>query len=111
MEQEDFPCGDCELGQSSVAKFCIQSIGRWLLKNNLCFNGPKTEFMAISSTRRIPSISYITVDGARIQRSDAVRALGAWLDTHVNMSVRVIKVCHSIGHIRKYLTLLLLLLL
>ena len=107
-----FPSGDVERGQSSVTNVesCIQSIGRWLIANNLCFNGPKTECMAISSARGTPSISSIKVDGVEIKSSDFLRDLGGWLDSHMDMTVHVKKVCqsafsnlHSIGRIRKYL--------
>jgi hypothetical protein len=107
-----FPCGNLVQGKSAVAKIevCIQSIGRWLLKNNLCFNGPKTEFMAISSGKKESSVSHIEVDGELIPSVDAVRDLGAWFDKHMNMSIHVKKVCQSafanlqsIGHIRRYL--------
>ena len=66
--------------------------------------------MAITSAKRMPSITHITVDGEQIQSASAVRDLGAWLDEHMTMSVHVKKVCqsafanlHNIGRIRKYL--------
>jgi hypothetical protein len=76
-----FPCGNLVQGKSAVAKVevCIQSIGRWLLKNNLtmCLNGPKAEFMAISSGKKESSVSHIEVDEELIPSADAVRDLGA----------------------------------
>jgi hypothetical protein len=49
-----FPCGDLTQGKCAVGSVeqCIQSIGSWLVENNLCLNGSKTEFMSVSSARR-----------------------------------------------------------
>jgi len=106
------PSGDVESCWSSVSDIesCIGNIGRWLVANNLCFNGPKTECISISSARKTPSISSITVEGVEIVCSKFLRDLGGWLDSHMDMTVHVKKVCnsafanlHSIGRIRKCL--------
>ena len=107
-----FPVGNKEQGSAAVSNVedCIHAVGRWLVLNNLCFNGSKTEFLPITSSRRTPSIEFITVDGTVVPKSISVRNLGAWFDCHMDMSVQVKKVCqgafanlHRIGRIRKYL--------
>ena len=77
------------------------------------FNDTKTELLIIGSKHQLSKVSIdsIKVGDSQIEPSEAVRNLGSWFDSHMNMNVQVGKICskafyglYNIGQIGKFLS-------
>ena len=92
---------------------CIRDVRAWMRDDKLTLNDDKTEFLIIGTERQL---SRVSVDKIKIGQAEeslvsSVRNLGAWFDSHLDMSTRVTKACasafyylHNIRHIGKYLS-------
>jgi hypothetical protein len=92
---------------------CIGDVKNWLSEHHLVLNAGKTEFMIFSSKRSsIKKENFsVTVDGVLIRPSELVRNLGVFLDSHLQLTEHVQKVCKTayhylrlIGRSRSFLT-------
>lgn len=92
---------------------CVSALLDWFFRNRVKTNVPKTELLyTSSSTRRNgPEPTPMTVAGATVPPSAAVKTLGVTLDEHLSMEQHVNNVCkaayyhlHLISKIRRYLT-------
>ena len=90
---------------------CVQAIKEWSQVNGLKLNSNKTEFLHISSRfRSTDPISFIDLDGTRVNSVRKCRNLGAIFDDKFTMDTFVSQKCrsasfalHKIGKIRNML--------
>ena len=87
--------------------------GAWMRDDKLMLNDDKTEFLIIGTERQLSRVSVdkIKIGQAEVSPVSSVRNLGAWFDSHLDMSTHVTKACasafyylYNIRHIRKYLS-------
>ena len=92
---------------------CIRDVREWMRSNMLCLNDDKTEFLLVGSRQQLAKVSVnsIKVGATDVSPSSSVRNLGAWFDSHMDMSTHISKTCgtafyylYNIRHIRKYLS-------
>ena len=92
---------------------CIYDVSAWMWNNKLMLNEEKTEFLIIGTERQLSKVSVdkIKVGQAEVTPVSSARNLGAWFDSHLDMSTHVTKTCgssfyylYNIRHIRKYLS-------
>ena len=93
---------------------CIADIRRWMLSDKLKLNSDKTEFLIMDTWQQIAKIKIenLRVGDCRVTPSSAaVKNLGSWFDSRLNMLTHINKTCssafyhlHNIRRIRKYLT-------
>ena len=108
------PCQNDANSAVAAVLSCINDIRRWMAHNNLKLNPEKTETILLGTNNQrkkvnIPEMSM--GDCVIMLTSDkAVRNIGAWFDSELNMKVHAQKTCQSaylqirnIGMIRKYL--------
>ena len=101
----------------SAIESCVadHDVRAWLVLHRFMFNDTKTELLIIGSKHQLSKVSIdsIKVDDShsQIKPSDAVRNLGSWFDSHMNMNVQVGKICskvfyglYNIRQIRKFLS-------
>ena len=88
----------------------IHDVRAWMRDDKLYLNDDKTEFLIIGTERQLTKVSVdeMMVGQADVTPVSSVRNLGAWLDSHLDMSTHVTKACYSafyylynIRHIRK----------
>jgi hypothetical protein len=85
-----------------------------MLHDKLKLNAEKTEFLVIGTKRQLDkvNITQLHVAGSSVNTSTtAIKNLGSWFDSHLNMQDHIKKTCSSsfyniynIRRIRKYLT-------
>ena len=92
---------------------CIRDVCAWMRDDKLMLNDDKTEFLIIGTEKQLSRVSVdkIKISQAEVLPVSSVCNLGAWLDSHLDMSTHVTKACASTfyylynnGHIRKYLS-------
>ena len=92
---------------------CIRDVRAWMRDDKLMLNDDKTEFLIIGTERQLSRVSVdkIKIGQAEVSPVSSVRNLGAWFDSHLDMSTHVTKACasafyylYNIRHIRKYLS-------
>ena len=97
----------------SAIESCVADVRAWLVSHRLMFNDTKTELLIIGSKNQLSKVSIdsIKVGDSQIKPSEAVRNLGSWFDSHMNMTLQVGKICskafhglYNIRHIRKFLS-------
>ena len=83
------------------------------MSHRLMFNDTNTELLIIGSKHQFSKVSIdsIKVGDSQIKPPEAVRKLGSWFDSHLNMDVQVEKICNkasyglrNIRQIRKFLS-------
>ena len=87
---------------------CIGSIGVWMTNNRLKLNASKTEFIWISSARRLTRCTFesIVINGSSILPSKTVRNLRVVLDPSLSLSSHVTKLTSTLYfHIRQLRTI------
>ena len=92
------------------------NIKGWMDCNGLKMNNGKTEFIMFGSKVRLAKyITYITniinIDGTKVQRSEVIKYLGAWLGQNLTLTEHVNRKCQNammnllkIKQLRKVLT-------
>ncbi len=104
--------GDLEAARARLIA-CFNEVRAWLLTHFLQLNAAKTEFLCILSQNHLAKYGCeaIRLGGVPVKAAASVRALGAMLDTHLNMTAQVNSVicrCNhyirQIGRIRKNIT-------
>ena len=92
---------------------CIKAIRSWMIKDKLCLNDTKTEFMIIGTRQQL---AQVNIDGLCVGESciapvTSVRNIGSWVDENMNMMTHINNRCkaasfhlYNIRRIRKYLT-------
>ena len=92
---------------------CITAIRAWMIKDKLCLNDSKTEFMIVGTRQQLAkvNIDQLCVGESSIVPVTSVKNLGSWFDKNMSMTTHIIKVCkaasfhlYNIRRIRKYLT-------
>lgn len=111
-----FKAGDDVNEKSAIAAMeaCVLDIHKWMLSDRLKLNMDKTEFLLIGTKRQLEKVNITTLrlGGTTITQSpSAVKNLGAWFDSQLNMHEHIKKTCSSsffhiynIRRIRKYLS-------
>ena len=77
------------LNMISRVEDCIVDIARWLAKNKLCLNAPKSDMLNSVSTRRTGSVPGIHIGGEWVAKSSCVRNLGVMLDENMDMQAHI----------------------
>ncbi|XP_068738659.1 uncharacterized protein [Montipora capricornis] len=79
----------------SAIESCVGDVRAWLVSHRLMFNDTETELLIIGSKHQLSKVSIdsIKVGDSQIKPSEAVRNLGSWFDSHMNMNVQVGKIC------------------
>jgi len=102
-----------ELLATNTMSTGVSALLDWFFRNRVKTNVPNTELLyTSSSTRRIgPEPTPMTVAGATVPPSAAVKTLGVTLDEHLSMEQHVNNICkaayyhlHLISKIRRCLT-------
>ena len=103
-----------EVAALRALESCIADIRRWMLSDKLKLNSDKTEFLIMGTWQQIAKIKIenLCVGDCRVTPSSAaVKNLGSWFDSRLNMLTHINKTCssafyhlHNIRRIRKYLT-------
>ncbi len=92
---------------------CIEKIRRWMIQDKLLMNDGKTEFLVIGTRQQLCKLQpiSISVNNSVISPSPHIKNLGSWLDSNLNMTTHITKVCkacffhlHNIRRIKKYLS-------
>ncbi|CAB4008980.1 Hypothetical predicted protein, partial [Paramuricea clavata] len=92
---------------------CIDKIRRWMIQDKLLMNDGKTEFLVIGTRQQLCKLQpiSISVNNSVISPSPHIFYLGSWLDSNLNMTTHITKVCkacffhlHNIRRIKKYLS-------
>ena len=92
---------------------CIRDVRAWMRDDKLMLKDDKTEFLITGTERQLSRVSVdkIKIGQAEVSPVSSVRNLGAWFDSHLDMSTHVTKACasafyylYNIRHIRKYLS-------
>ena len=105
--------GDDEIALNAMCD-CIKDLKDWMIRDQLKMNDDKTEFVLIGTKQQLEKVNFssITVGDALIDAKSEVRNLGSRLDSHLNMSFHISKLCasafyhlHTIGRIRKFVSL------
>ena len=86
-------CGDA----LSRLEACVAEIKHWMTQNYLKMNDQKTEFLPIvpRSARHLLLGHSLTVDDASVAAVSTVRNLGAYLTTHMEMTVNTFNIVKS----------------
>jgi len=89
---------------------CLTDITNWLSHNKLVCNQEKTEILHLSSRFSQHTPLSISLNGTLIHPISETRDLGVVVDSHLQLTSHINKVCkaaslaiHKIGRIRKYL--------
>ena len=94
-------------------KECINEIRAWMSHYKLKLNDDKTEFLVMSSSRKVSQFSDLELEigDSSISTSQSARNLGVVMDNVMSMDKQVNAICksahhqlRSIGAMRKYLT-------
>ena len=103
-----------EVAALRALESCIADIRRWMLSDKLKLNSDKTEFLIMGTWQQIAKIKIenLCVGDCPVSPSSAaVKNLGSWFDSRLNMLTHINKTCssafyhlHHIRRIRKYLT-------
>ena len=103
-----------EVAAFRALESCIAVIRRWMLSDKLKLNLDKTEFLIMGTWQQLAKIKIenLCVGDCRVTPSStAVKHLGSWFDSRLNMLTHIDKTCssafyhlHNIRRIRKYLT-------
>ena len=102
-----------ELEAVTALENCILDVHAWMRGDMLWLNDEKTEFLLVGSRQQLAkvSINSIKVGEADVAPVSSARNLGAWFDSHLDMSTHISKTCgsafyylYSIRHIRKFLS-------
>ncbi len=92
---------------------CIEKIRRWMIQDKLLMNDGKTEFLVIGTRQQLCKLQpiSISVNNSVISPKPHIKNLGSWLDSNLNMTTHITKVCkacffhlHNIRRIKKYLS-------
>ena len=106
-------CINCELEAVTALENCILDVRAWMREDTLWLNVEKTEFLLVGSRQQLAKVSIngIKVCEADVAPVSSARNLGAWLDSHLDMSTHISKTCgsafyylYNIRHIRKFLS-------
>ena len=102
-----------ELEAVTALENCILDVRAWMREDMLWLNDEKTEFLLVGSRQQLAkvSINSIPVGEADVAPVSSARNLGAWFDSHLDMSTHISKTCgsvfyylYNIRHIRKFLS-------
>ena len=102
-----------ELEAVTALENCILDVHAWMRGDTLWLNDEKTEFLLVGSGQQLAkvSINSIKVGEADVAPVWSARNLGAWFDSHLDMSTHISKTCgstfyylYNIHHIRKFLS-------
>lgn len=65
---------------------CVDAIRCWMIKDKLCLNDNKTEFITIGTRQQLAkvNIASLCVGDANIAPGTSVKNLGSWFDENVN---------------------------
>ena len=92
-------------------EFCIEKIRCWMIHDKLLMNDGKTEFLVIGTRQQLCKLQpiSISVNNSVIYPGPNIKNLGSWLDSNLNMSTHITKVCkacffhlHNTRRIKKY---------
>ena len=77
----------------AAIKNCIYDVSAWMWNNKLMLNEEKTEFLIIGTERQLSKVSVdkIKVGQAEVTPVSSACNLGAWFDSHLDMSTHVTK--------------------
>ena len=69
----------------------------WMLTDQLKLNEDKTEFMVIETLRQLGKVSTgeLSVGYSMVVPVSIAKNLGVWLDTHLKLDTRIIKMCNA----------------
>jgi len=96
----------------SIVEECIDSIGDWMISNNLVLNENKTEVIHFySKFSKSKGLEFLRVGDCSVKSSSSVRDLGVHFDSFLTMESHVSNVCKSVSYalyrisrIRKFLS-------
>ena len=61
----------------SILETCVNDINKWMLHNNLKFNGDKSELLVMSSSRRPrPTLNSICIDNDNVSAAPSAKNIG-----------------------------------
>lgn len=92
---------------------CVDAIGCWMIKQKLCCNDNKTEFIIIGTRQQLTkvSIASLCLGDANIAMMTLIKNIGSWFDENMTKVTHINKLCktasfhlYKIRRIRKYLT-------
>ena len=92
---------------------CVDAIRCWMIKEKLCLNDSKTEFIIIGTKQQLAKVNIdsLCVGDTSIVPVTSVKNLGVWFNEHISMVTHINKLCkaasfhlYNIRRIRKYLT-------
>ena len=101
------------LNAISKLENCIEDLKDWLSVNKLFLNDSKTEIVHVSSRfdKGSESLPDITIGNSEISTSEKARNLGVLVDSHLDLTSHVSKLCASaslglrkVGQVRKFLS-------
>ena len=108
------PCDSLsEIEAVTALENCIIDVRAQMKEDMLWLNYEKTEFLLVCSRQQLAKVSKnsITVGEANVTPVSSARNLGAWLDSHLDMSTHTSKTSasacyylYNIRHIRKFLS-------
>ena len=108
------PCDSLsEIEAVTALENCILDVRAKMTEDLLWLNYEKTEFLWVGSRQQLAKVSTnsIKVGEANVTPVSSARNLGAWLDSHLDMSTHVSKTCgsgcyypYNIRRIRKFLS-------
>ena len=87
-------------------------VKKWMDHNRLKMNSDKTEFILIGSKQQLQKshTKQININSENIARSEAIKYLGAWIDSNLSFKKHITKRCkmamwnlHKLKCIRKFL--------
>ena len=102
-----------ELEAVTALENCILDVRAWMREDMLWLNDEKMEFLLVGSRQQLAkmSINSIKVGEADVAPVSSTRNLGAWFDSHLDMSTHISKPCgsafyylYNIRHIKKFLS-------
>ena len=78
-------------------EICINEIRDFLLKNKLCNNGEKTEFIIVGRKSQLAKVNLqnLQINNCTIRISDKIKNLGVIFDRHMTMDNHIAKMCRS----------------
>ena len=78
-----------------VMQECTGSIRSWMVTDKLKLKEAKTEIILISTNQKLESVN-INIGQATVPTvNSAVRNLGSWFDSNLNMTTQINKICQS----------------
>ena len=94
---------------------CISAIRSWMFNNILLLNDDKTELILVGSKQQLAKAndSSCSINGGKVDVTPVpvVKDLSAWLDSRLDMSTHIMKLCfatffhlYNLRRIRKFLS-------